>query len=179
MEKATSEQWIRLNRELWENFTKYNLHLPRAQRDLAVPVRGRVAFDLALEGMVARIPIDNDGKSTNDSEVIVRDGWVAFPRTKSGCMVFNGHFPGRRPAVWFFMVSLRFGSSAKVPRYAFQSIGSFLIKTIKPRVARWKKHTTSLRFPIKKSCAKWFLILHSSFISQLYSRAERITSFWI
>lgn len=33
-----------------------------------------MAFDLALEGMVARIPIDNDGKSTNDAEVIVRDG---------------------------------------------------------------------------------------------------------
>ena len=40
----------------------------------ARPVGELMAFDLALEGMVARIPIDNDGKSTNDAEVIVRDG---------------------------------------------------------------------------------------------------------
>ena len=78
MEKATSEQWIRLNRELWENFTKYNLHLPRAQRDLAVPVRGRVAFDLALEGKV--------------------------PDLKFWCRADELHFLGQSPVVWFLKV---------------------------------------------------------------------------
>ena len=78
MEKATSEQWTRLNRELWENFTKYNLHLPRAQRDLAVPVRGRVAFDLALEGKV--------------------------PDLKFWCRADELHFLGQSPVVWFLKV---------------------------------------------------------------------------
>ena len=78
MEKATSEQWIRLNRELWENFTKYNLHLPRAQRDLAVRVRGRVAFDLALEGKV--------------------------PDLKFWCRADELHFLGQSPVVWFLKV---------------------------------------------------------------------------